>query len=148
MNMLIQNVELDGNQTDVRIEGNRFKRIAPNQALDGEKVLDGKGMAILPTFVNMHTHAAMTLLRSYADDLELHDWLTNYIWPLEAKLDEEDIYNGTRLACLEMIKSGTTGFNDMYWHFHGTARAVEEMGLRAMLSSVFIDFSPSRHGQK
>ncbi len=141
MAILIQNVELDGNQTDVLIEANRFKTIAPKQEVGGAQVLDGSGKAILPTFVNMHTHAAMTLLRSYADDLELHDWLTNYIWPLEAKLDEEDIYNGARLACLEMIKSGTTAFNDMYWHFHGTARAVEEMGLRAMLSSVFIDFS-------
>jgi 5-methylthioadenosine/S-adenosylhomocysteine deaminase len=83
----------------------------------------------------------MTLLRSYADDLELHDWLENYIWPLEARMGEEDIYHGARLACLEMIKSGTTCFNDMYWHFHGTARAVDELGMRAMLSSVFIDFS-------
>ncbi|HSR87605.1 MAG TPA: amidohydrolase [Pontiella sp.] len=141
MAVLIKGVQLNGNQTDVFIEANRFKTIAPNLEADGAEVLDGKGLAILPTFVNMHTHAAMTLLRSYADDLELHDWLTNYIWPLEAKLGEEDIYNGTRLACLEMIKSGTTGFNDMYWHFHGTARAVEEMGMRAMLSSVFIDFS-------
>lgn len=141
MAILIQNVELDGRLTDVRIEENRFTRIGPDQTPDDARLLDGSGMAILPTFVNMHTHAAMTLLRSYADDLELHDWLTNYIWPLEAKMDEEDIYNGARLACLEMIKSGTTCFNDMYWHYHGTARAVEEMGLRAMLSSVFIDFS-------
>jgi len=141
MAILIQNVELDGRLTDVRIEENRFSRIGPNQATEDARLLDGSGMAILPTFVNMHTHAAMTLMRSYADDLELHDWLTNYIWPLEAKMDEEDVYNGARLACLEMIKSGTTCFNDMYWHYHGTARAVEEMGLRAMLSSVFIDFS-------
>ena len=141
MDLLIRNVQLDGKPTDVLIEGNRFKSI--DTGLDGtaEQTIDGSGMAMLPTFVNMHTHAAMTLMRSYADDLELHDWLENYIWPLEAKLDEEDIYHGTRLACLEMIKSGTTCFNDMYWHFHGTARAVEEMGLRAVLSSVFIDFS-------
>ena len=141
MGLLIRNVQLDGKPTDVLIEGNRFSSIG--KGLDGpaEQTIDGSGMAMLPTFVNMHTHAAMTLMRSYADDLELHDWLKNYIWPLEAKLGEEDIYHGTRLACLEMIKSGTTCFNDMYWHFHGTARAVEEMGLRAVLSSVFIDFS-------
>jgi 5-methylthioadenosine/S-adenosylhomocysteine deaminase len=141
MDVLIRDVELDGVESDVLIEGNRFKRIGPNLAVGTAAVLDGRGKAILPTFVNMHTHASMTLLRSYADDLELHDWLTNYIWPLEAKLDEEDIYHGARLACLEMIKSGTTCFNDMYWHFHGVARAVEESGIRAMLSSVFIDFS-------
>ncbi len=141
MAILIRNIELDGKETDVLIEGNQFKAIRNDIADDTARVIDGRGKAILPTFVNMHTHAAMTLLRSYADDLELHDWLTNYIWPLESKLTEDDIYHGTRLACLEMIKSGTTCFNDMYWFFHGTARAVEEMGLRAMLSSVFIDFS-------
>lgn len=140
MELLIRDVQLDGQITNVLIEGRRFKSIGGKPGAV-ERVIDGTGMALLPTFVNMHAHAAMTLMRSYADDLELHDWLTNYIWPLEAKLDEEDIYHGARLACLEMIRSGTTCFNDMYWHFHGTARAVEEMGLRAVLSSVFIDFN-------
>ncbi len=140
MGLLIKNVELNGTTTDVRIEDGRFHTIAANLDVPDAQVLDGQGMAIVPTFVNAHTHAAMSLMRSYADDLELHDWLENHIWPLEAKMNEEDIYHGARLACLEMIKSGTTCFNDMYWHFHGTARAVEEMGLRAMLSSVFIDF--------
>jgi 5-methylthioadenosine/S-adenosylhomocysteine deaminase len=141
MSILIRNVTLDGHQTDVLMEGNRFSRIERAIEAHADQVLDGEGRAILPTFVNAHTHAAMTLLRSYADDLQLHDWLTHYIWPLEAQLEEEDIYHGARLACLEMIRSGTTCFNDMYWHFHGTARAVEEMGLRAVLSSVFIDFN-------
>lgn len=148
MSLLIQNVQLDGKPTDVLIEGHRFKSIEKGIKTAAERVIDGTGRAILPTFVNMHTHAAMTLMRSYADDLELHDWLENYIWPLEAKLSEEDIYHGTRLACLEMIKSGTTCFNDMYWHFHGTARAVEEMGLRAVLSSVFIDFNDATKAEE
>ncbi|MCF7818934.1 MAG: amidohydrolase [Kiritimatiellales bacterium] len=141
MATLIKEIQLDGRTTDVLIEGNRFQQIDANLQAPEAMVLDGRGMAILPSFVNMHTHASMTLLRSYADDLELHDWLENHIWPLESRMTEEDIYHGARLACLEMIKSGTTCFNDMYWLFHGTARAVEEMGLRAMLSSVFIDFS-------
>ncbi len=141
MKMLIKDVQLNEVTTDVLIDGNHFKSIGIKLNESDAKVLDGRGLAILPSFVNMHTHAAMTLMRSYADDLNLHDWLTNHIWPMEATLDEEDIYHGSRLACLEMIKSGTTCFNDMYWHFHGTARAVEEMGMRAMLSSVFIDFN-------
>ena len=148
MSILIKNVELDGRETDVLIEGNRFQIIGNNLNSSADQVISGRGMAILPTFVNMHAHAAMTLLRSYADDLELHDWLTNYIWPLESQLVEEDIYHGARLACLEMIKSGTTCFNDMYWFFHGTARAVEEMGIRAMLSSVFIDFSDEKKAEE
>ncbi len=140
MGLLIRNVRRDGMPVDVLIEGNRFAAIGEGLT-PVEQVLEGEGMAILPTFVNMHTHASMALMRGYADDLELHDWLENHIWPLEAQLDEEDIYHGARLACLEMIKSGTTCFNDMYWHFNGTARAVEELGLRAVLSSVFIDFN-------
>lgn len=140
MGLLIRNVQLDGASVEVLIEGNRFAAIGENLS-PSERIIEGEGMAILPTFVNMHTHASMALMRGYADDLDLHDWLENHIWPLEAQLDEEDIYCGARLACLEMIKSGTTCFNDMYWHFHGTARAVEEMGLRAVLSSVFIDFN-------
>ncbi len=141
MGILIRKVEFNGASTDVLIDGNRFKKVGENLDAEGAQVVDGRGKAILPTFVNAHTHASMTLMRSYADDLELHDWLTNYIWPLESKMDEEDIYHGARLACLEMIKSGTTCFNDMYWHFHGVARAVEESGMRAVLSSVFIDFN-------
>ncbi len=141
MKLLIRNVQLDGRSTDVLIEGNRFRSIGAGLGAAAEQIVEGEGMAILPTFVNMHTHASMTLMRSYADDLDLHDWLENHIWPMEAKFDEEDIYHGARLACLEMIKSGTTCFNDMYWHYHGIARAVEEMGLRAVLSSVFIDFN-------
>jgi 5-methylthioadenosine/S-adenosylhomocysteine deaminase len=141
MDLLIRNVQLNGAVTDVLIEGNRFKAIGNGLADRADQVIEGAGKAILPSFINMHTHASMTLMRSYADDLNLHDWLENHIWPMEATLDEEDIYHGTRLACLEMIKSGTTCFNDMYWHYHGVARAVEEMGLRAVLSSVFIDFS-------
>ncbi len=147
MDLLIKNVELEGHRTDVRIVDNRFGRIAPDQDAAGAALLDGDGMALLPTFVNMHTHAAMTLLRSYADDLELHDWLTNYIWPVEAQMTEADVYHGARLACLEMIRSGTTSFFDMYWFFHGTARAVEEMGLRAVLSSVFIDFGDEQKAE-
>lgn len=141
MVLLIRNAELNGFVTDVLIEGNRFKTIGPELEVKSTEVIDAQGMALVPTFVNGHTHASMTLLRGYADDLELHDWLTNYIWPLEAKMGEEEIYHGARLACLEMIKSGTTSFNDMYWYYHGTARAVENMGLRAQLSSVFIDFN-------
>lgn len=141
MGLLIQNVQMDGVATDIQIEGNRFAAIGLGLDMEVETIIDGTDRAILPGFVNMHTHASMTLMRSYADDLNLHDWLENHIWPLEEKLDEEDIYHGARLACLEMIKSGTTCFNDMYWHYHGIARAAEEMGLRAVLSSVFIDFS-------
>ncbi len=148
MSILIQNVLHGNKKVDVYIEGNRFKQIGPSLNIPAETVLDGSNRAILPSFHNGHTHAAMTLLRGYADDMELHTWLNDHIWPLEAALTEDDVYVGSKLACLEMIKSGTTFFNDMYWHFDSTAQAVQEMGLRAAISSVFIDFFDKEVAQK
>ncbi len=139
MSILIKNVLLDGNKKDVFIEGNIIKKIGENLDCECDDKIDGDGKAIIPSFVNAHAHAAMTLMRGYADDMQVMQWLEEKIWPLEGKLTEEDVYWGTKLACLEMIKSGTTFFSDMYWHYHGTARAVEEMGIRAAVSAVFID---------
>ncbi len=145
MTILIKNVRLKGEAVDVLIRGNRFDSIGPDVDAPADTVIDGAGKAILPSLHNCHTHAAMTLMRGYADDMSLHAWLADHIWPFEAKLTEDDIYWGAKLACLEMIKSGTTFFTDMYWHWRGTARAVEEMGLRAALSAAFFDFGdPAR----
>jgi len=106
------------------------------------KIIDGKDHLALPGFVNCHTHAAMTLLRSYADDLPLMEWLERKIWPLEARLTPDDIYWGTLLCCLEMIKSGTTTFADMYFAMDSAARAVEKAGMRASLSRGLIGVGP------
>jgi 5-methylthioadenosine/S-adenosylhomocysteine deaminase len=100
-------------------------------------------MIAMPGFVNCHTHAAMSLLRGFADDLPLMEWLTEKIWPIEDRMTPEDIYWGTMLACLEMIKSGTTTFADMYFHMDQTARAVEKSGLRACLSRGMIGNGPN-----
>jgi 5-methylthioadenosine/S-adenosylhomocysteine deaminase len=143
MSLLIKNVEVRGQAKDILIEKNRITQIA--KEINEEKLREarkqiGKHDAIIMV-INGHTHAAMTLLRGYADDLPLTEWLEEKIWPCEAKMTEETVYWGTKLACLEMIKSGTTFFNDMYWHLPGAAKAVEEMGIRAALSAVFIDLS-------
>ena len=148
MSIVIKNITLNQKQTDIYIEDNRFTLIAPDLNIDADTVLEGSGQVILPSLMNGHTHAAMTLLRGYADDMELHAWLENYIWPLESKYSEDNIYIGAKLACLEMIRSGTTFFNDMYWYLQSTARAVQEMGLRALLSSVFIDFHNEQTAQE
>jgi len=140
VSILIKKVRLKGELVDVLITGNRFDSIGTDVDTRADVVIDGTGKAILPSFHNAHTHAAMTLMRGYADDMALHTWLSEHIWPFEAKLTEDDIYWGAKFACLEMIKSGTTFFADMYWHWKGTARAVEEMGLRAALSAAFFDF--------
>jgi len=140
LSVLIRKVRLNGEVVDVLIRGNRFDSIGTDVDSSAEVVIDGTGKAILPSFHNAHTHASMTLLRGYADDMDLHTWLSEHIWPFEARLTEDDIYWGAKLACLEMIKSGTTFFADMYWHWKGTARAVTEMGMRAALSAAFFDF--------
>ncbi len=139
MSILIKNVLLNQERRDVLIEGKRFQKIAPVIDDRADEVIDGSGKAILPPFYNTHTHAAMTLLRGYADDMELFCWLNDYIWPAEAKLDGSDIYWGTKLAILEMIRSGTVFFNDMYWHQRDAVRAVEEMGVRAAIGMLFIE---------
>ena len=144
MSVLIKNVLLNDQVQDVFIEGNRFEAIGPDLDASAREVIDATDMAVFPSFINAHTHAAMTLLRGFADDLELYTWLNDHIWPFESKLTYDDIYIGAKLACLEMIKTGTTFFCDMYWHMPATLRAVSEMGIRAALSSVFIDFNDPR----
>ena len=140
MSILIKGALLEGKKKDIYIAGNLIEKIEDNISAEADRVIEAGEKAAFPSLMNGHTHAAMTLLRGYADDMPLEQWLTTKIWPLEAKLTEEDVYWGTKLACLEMIKGGTTFFNDMYWHWHGTARAVEEMGIRASINAVFIDF--------
>jgi 5-methylthioadenosine/S-adenosylhomocysteine deaminase len=103
------------------------------------RVLDGRGLHAFPSFKNGHTHAAMVLFRGYGDDMPLRDWLATRIWPAERHLTEEDVYLGTRLGILEMIRGGTTFFNEMYWHRPGIARAVEEMGIHALVGVTVID---------
>lgn len=143
MSILIKGVLLNDSITDILIEGKRIKRIAPNLDMPADRVISGEGKAAIPGFVNTHTHAAMTLFRGYGDDMALMPWLEQKIWPNEAKLTHEDIYWGAKLACLEMIKSGTTTFFDMYHQLEATAEAVEEMGIRGVLSQVYFDhFNP------
>ncbi len=105
-----------------------------NSDVKGDNVIDGRGKFVTPGLVNSHTHASMTLLRSYADDLDLMDWLNNHIWPIEEKMKRKDIYIGAALAAVEMIKSGTTAFMDMYGpNMEEVAKVTEESGLRGAL---------------
>ncbi len=139
MSILIKNVLHAEQQTDIYIEKNLIKKISPNITNKADHIIDGTGKAAIPGFYNTHTHAAMTLTRGFSDDLVVQEWLEKKIWPFEAKLSAEDIYWGTKLACLEMIKTGTLFFSDMYWFFNTTAQAVDEMGLRAAISGVLLD---------
>jgi len=134
---------LDGHNrvVNVLIEGNRFSKITESgvDVPAGAEVVDCSRFALFPAFYNGHTHAAMSLLRGYADDMPLQKWLQEYIWPFEAKLTGDDIEPACRLAFLEMIKSGTVFFADMYWHRERTIKVVEEMGIRAAVGVTFAE---------
>ncbi len=145
MSILIKDVTLEGRVTQIYIEGNRIVELGARREAD--VVIEGKGKVALPGMVNLHTHSAMTLFRGFGDDLKLHEWLTTKIFPREAKLKPEDVYWGTKLACLEMIKTGTTTFNDMYYFMDHAAKAVKEMGLRAFLSEGFADMNEPDAGE-
>ena len=143
MSILIKNIILNGKKKDIYIEENKIKKIGDNLNFKADEKIDGKGKkAVLPGLINCHTHAAMTLFRGYGDDLPLKEWLERKLWPVELKVTEEDAYWGTKLACLEMIKTGTTTFNEMYRYPEATLKAIEEIGLRAVIDLVLIDFLP------
>ena len=105
-----------------------------------DKIIDADGKILLPGLVNTHTHLSMTLFRGVADDLSLDTWLNDHIWPLEANLNGDYCYIGALLGAVELIKSGTTTFSDMYFYMEDVARAVDEAGLRAVLGHGMIDF--------
>ncbi len=137
--LLIRNVELDAKRTDILIRDGRFADLNAAPGTQTEETYDAAGLAIVPSFFNTHTHASMTLLRGWADDLELFSWLNEHIWPFEAKMKAQDIYAGARLATIEMIRSGTTYFCDMYWMAEETVRAVTEAGIRATVGVTLMD---------
>lgn len=100
----------------------------------GANVIDGRGKLLMPGMINCHCHVPMTLLRNYADDMDLQTWLFEHIFPVEDRLTEDDVYWGTLLGIMEMLSTGTTCFADMYYFMDGIASAVERSGIRAQLS--------------
>jgi 5-methylthioadenosine/S-adenosylhomocysteine deaminase len=131
---------LDGAAVAVRCVDGRVAALGAGVSPEaGDETIDAAGAALVAPLVNGHTHAAMTLFRGFGGDLPLMRWLREVVWPIEARLEAEDVYWGTRLACLEMIRTGTTSFWDMYWHPGATARAVRDAGLRATIGGPLFD---------
>jgi 5-methylthioadenosine/S-adenosylhomocysteine deaminase len=114
--------------------------------MKAKKVIDAKGGIILPGLINGHTHAAMSLFRGLADDLPLTEWLNNYIFPVESRMDQDFVYTGTLLACAEMILSGTTTFCDMYLFEDEVAKAAIQAGMRCLAGEVLYDFPSPNYG--
>jgi 5-methylthioadenosine/S-adenosylhomocysteine deaminase len=142
-------VTMDGDDTvvsdgAVAIDDGLIIAIGPAEDIDArysaDGRLDGANRIVMPGLINGHSHAAMTLLRGVADDLDLMDWLQNYIFPAEVEfVDDEFVRIGTELACWEMIRGGTTTFVDMYYYPDMIAQVVEQCGLRAYISATVID---------
>ncbi|WP_372366997.1 amidohydrolase [Candidatus Uabimicrobium sp. HlEnr_7] len=150
MDLGIENVLLNGQLSNIYVKNAKIEYIG-SEKKSAIKTINAQNKAAVPSLVNGHTHAAMTLFRGYGDDMKLQEWLQQKIWPREALLTPEDIYWGTKLACLEMIKCGVTLFNDMYWHNREAVKAVEEMGIRAFISEIFIDIpgmQTKKHDEK
>ena len=126
----------------ILIEKNCIKEIRPGKIeMPDAENFDAEGMIVMPGFVNTHTHVPMTMLRGYADDLPLHTWLNDHIFPAEARMvTPENVVMATRLAFIEMIKSGTTCFNDMYFFEDIIAAEARKAGIRAVIGESLIDF--------
>ncbi|MHC1605577.1 MAG: amidohydrolase [Candidatus Methanofastidiosia archaeon] len=124
-------------KTDIEITDGIIARIAKD--IKNNSFFNARDMIIIPGFVNTHTHLAMTLLRGAGDDMPLHKWLSERIWPLEKNLTYKDCYWGSMLGIVEMIKTGTTCFNDMYFHMDATVQAVKDYGIRASVTHAMID---------
>ena len=128
-------------KTDILIDENKISKIEDKIEDKDAKVIDAKEMVVMPGLVNTHTHLAMSIFRGYKDDQKLMDWLENAIFPVEDKLSPDDIYWNSFLSCIELIKSGTTTFNDMYFRMDKTIQAVEESGLRGVIAWSITDTS-------
>ena len=146
--LLIKNVEIisapDNEKYFLGIDNDTISVISKEMptGFENAEIINASDKIAVPGLVNTHTHAAMTLLRSYADDMVLMDWLQNKIWPAEAGLNDEDIYWGTMLSIAEMLKTGTTCFADMYFAMDKVAQAVNETGIRASLSRGLVGLTP------
>ena len=149
--ILLKNITLDGRAVDILIEGVRIKSITSCSSgsciSDGMEVADCTGKAAIPGFVNMHTHAGMAMMRGVGEDILFHEWLDR-IWKLESGITEEYVYHATKLACVEMIKTGTTTFNDHYWHHPIAYKAAREMGLRSVLAYVVCDKNDPKESER
>ena len=144
---LLKKVLLNGKEQDILINGNQICRIDDDIENDEAEVILCQNKAILPSFCNTHTHASMMFLRGIGEDKELFSWLNEDIWPREAKLTPEMIYHLSRFALLEMIKTGTTLFADMYFYPQETIRAVQDMGIRGAVSFLGMDFFDASKAQ-
>ncbi len=124
---------------DIYIKGQHIEKIGENLQIEDDHVIDGDNKLAVPGFINAHTHLGMSLFRNYADDMELMEWLSEKIWPIEVKLNPEDVYIGSLMSMAEMIKSGATTFCDMYFPIEPVYRGMEKIGIRGAITRGMMD---------
>lgn len=124
-------------KTDLLIEDGKIAFIG-NTDVESDKVIDATDKIVMPGLINAHTHVPMSIFRGYSDELTLNDWLRKKMWPIEDKMTADDAYWASMLSGIEMIKSGTTTFNDMYFFEDEIAKMAEQLGMRAILSRCII----------
>ncbi|MGN0201375.1 MAG: amidohydrolase [Candidatus Cryptobacteroides sp.] len=139
MSILIRNVLLGSGRTNIFIERNIIRRIGVPDDYPALQTIEAEGLAVFPAFYNTHCHAAMTLLRGYADDLPLQQWLEDYIWPYEDSLTDDDIERGSDIAIREMVRGGSVFFNDMYFGIGRTIALADRLGVRACIGITVMD---------
>lgn len=137
--LLLKNVLFEGRKTNIFVEEGHFKCLDAADGAVASTEMDCDGLAIVPALYNAHTHAAMSLVRGYADDMPLQEWLTEHIWPFESNLTREDIRRGSELALKEMKGTGSVMFNDMYFEIEQTIAEVEKSGMRALIGITVMD---------
>jgi len=148
--IILKDITVDGLCRDILIEDGIIRRIAPAgeiTAAGDAEVMDCRHKVAMPGFINMHTHTPMTLMRSIEEDVEFHEWIAK-IWKVEAGIDHDFIYWSSKVAFIEMLKSGTTTFNDQYWSFQATMKAAAEMGIRPVTGYDIMDRMDEREAER
>lgn len=149
MKKVIKKTLLDSKIQDILIEGTKISAIEAelSESHPDAQIIDGENTAVFPSLINGHTHSPMTLLRGAGDDLALHEWLEECMWPLEEKYTEEEFYWGNRLALIEMVRTGTGFFNEMYFNPHLALKALEKTALKARINFPIMDGMDPEEGK-
>lgn len=126
---------------DIVIEDDKIIDLVENYDGVSDLVIDATNKIVIPGLINSHTHLGMSYFRATNDNLNLQDWLNNKIWPIEDNMDEEDVYYGSLLSCMEMIKTGTTTSSDMYFFHNGAVKAIEETHMRCLFTRCLADIT-------
>lgn len=126
---------------DILIEEDKIKQIGKDIQINAEEVIDATGKVVMPGLINTHAHISMSIFRETLDGYTLQEWLNQKIWPMEEKLQEEDIYYASLLSCIEMIKTGTTTINDMYFMADNIIKAAMDSGVRLQTTRTLMDLT-------